>query len=184
MIDNDLRQIIAITPEGKHRPIAKLQAHQEGIHHLAISVFIFSGHSMLIQRRADTKYHSAGLWANACCSHPDWNESPEDCASRRVDEELGVTLHLEHIGIIDYKADVGDGLIESEKVHMFIAEVDANALNLQLNEQEISAVRWINIEKLEKELKQTPELFAAWFHQYMSRQDPPFLHIRDRMEQQ
>ena len=42
-----------------------------------------------MQQRADGKYHSGGLWANTCCSHPRWNESLDDCAHRRQFEELG-----------------------------------------------------------------------------------------------
>ena len=40
----------------------KLQAHQEGLLHRAFSVFIFNDkNELLLQQRALTKYHSAGL---------------------------------------------------------------------------------------------------------------------------
>ena len=49
----------------------KLEAHQQPILHRAFSVFIFNNkNEMLLQKRASTKYHSANLWTNACCSHP------------------------------------------------------------------------------------------------------------------
>ena len=49
----------------------KMEAHQKALLHRAFSVFIFnSKNEMLLQQRAIKKYHSGGLWTNACCSHP------------------------------------------------------------------------------------------------------------------
>src|SRR3989338_8660614 len=49
----------------------KLSAHKSGKLHRAFSVFVFnSKKELLIQKRAQGKYHSAGLWSNTCCSHP------------------------------------------------------------------------------------------------------------------
>jgi len=49
----------------------KLKAHKEGKLHRAFSIFIFNSKGeMLLQKRAKNKYHSGGLWSNACCSHP------------------------------------------------------------------------------------------------------------------
>ena len=49
----------------------KLEAHLKGKLHRAFSIFIFNTNGeMMLQRRALNKYHSGGLWSNACCSHP------------------------------------------------------------------------------------------------------------------
>ena len=51
--------------------MGKLEAHKQGLLHRAISIIIFnSKKEMLIQQRAFTKYHWAGIWSNTCCSHP------------------------------------------------------------------------------------------------------------------
>jgi isopentenyldiphosphate isomerase len=39
---------------------------------------------MLIQRRALSKYHSGGLWANSCCSHPRYGERFETSVQNRL----------------------------------------------------------------------------------------------------
>ncbi len=44
----------------------KLEVHRQGLLHRAFSMFLFDGERLLVQRRADGKYHSAGLWANTC----------------------------------------------------------------------------------------------------------------------
>lgn len=71
-------------------PVEKLEAHEKGLKHKAISVFMICNGKILIQRRALEKYHTPGLWANTCCTHPLWNEAPEDCAMRRMKEELAI----------------------------------------------------------------------------------------------
>lgn len=71
----------------------KLQAHQKSLLHRAFSVFLYRGDEMLIQKRAAGKYHSAGLWANTCCSHPRVGEGLEDAVSRRLwDDTLSTVL--------------------------------------------------------------------------------------------
>ena len=51
----------------------KTQIHQQGLLHRAFSIFIFDSQGrLLLQQRAFSKYHSAGLWTNSCCGHPRW----------------------------------------------------------------------------------------------------------------
>ena len=76
--------------EGRLVPFDKIAAHLEGKRHQAVSVFVVDGKRVLIQRRAMGKYHTPGLWANTCCTHPHWGEAPEECARRRLREELGI----------------------------------------------------------------------------------------------
>ena len=77
--------------DGTLTPVDKLDAHKRGLRHKAVSVFVTRGDTVLIQRRAMVKYHTPGLWANTCCTHPDWDEPSLSCAHRRLDEELGIT---------------------------------------------------------------------------------------------
>ena len=68
----------------------KMEAHQKGLLHRAFSIFVFnSGGEMLMQQRAPGKYHSGGLWTNACCSHPQPGEKTDAAARRRLKEEMG-----------------------------------------------------------------------------------------------
>ena len=79
------------------RPVGiceKLEAHAKPMLHRACSIFLYSDGQMLLQRRNRNKYHSGGLWANACCSHPRAGETLEEAASRRLREELGIQAPL------------------------------------------------------------------------------------------
>lgn len=169
--DSDQRLIPAVGPDGRRTPIDKLEAHRLGVLHDAVSVFIFDGDDMLIQRRAAGKYHCAGKWANACCTHPDWGEDIAASARRRLREELGVDLELTEVGETTYRADVGGGLIEHERVRLFRAHVDRAGLRLELNPAEVCAVRWVNCQALRREAAQHPDRFAPWLRIYLDRWD-------------
>ena len=79
-------------PKGQ---MEKLEAHEKGLLHRAFSVLIFNSKGeMLLQKRASSKYHSGGLWTNACCSHPRPGEEAIDAAVRRLQEEMGFTTPL------------------------------------------------------------------------------------------
>ncbi|OYQ34648.1 isopentenyl-diphosphate delta-isomerase [Niveispirillum lacus] len=161
--------IPAVAADGSLFPIEKLHAHITGQLHLAISVFVFDGDWVLLQRRASGKYHCGGLWANTCCSHPHWRETVEACATRRLTEELGVTLPLNRHLTVDYEADVGGGLREHERVTLFSASVDRNQMVLRPDPQEVAATRWVRINDLQREVAQWPEHFTPWLRIYLLR---------------
>ncbi|HSU49504.1 MAG TPA: isopentenyl-diphosphate Delta-isomerase, partial [Segetibacter sp.] len=99
----------------------KMEAHSKGLLHRAFSVFIFNDQGeMLLQQRAVSKYHSGGLWTNACCSHPRPEEATEDAALRRLQEELGFTVSLAKIFDFRYNASFTNGLTEHEFDHVFV----------------------------------------------------------------
>ena len=127
-----------------------------------------AGERLLIQQRAMCKYHTPGLWANTCCTHPDWDEPAGDCAVRRLRQELGITgLLPEHRDRVEYRADVGGGLTEHEVVDLFVAEAGAD-LTVVPNPEEVMAVRWVTLEELEDELGRVPERFTPWLRIYMA----------------
>jgi isopentenyl-diphosphate Delta-isomerase len=89
-------QVILVNKEDE--PIGlmdKLEAHEKGVLHRAVSVFIFnSNNELLIQRRSLEKYHTPGIWSNTACSHPRNNESTLSCANRRLFEEMGIKTKI------------------------------------------------------------------------------------------
>ncbi len=148
-------------------PIEKLKAHTDNVRHVAVSIFIFHQNKLLLQKRASTKYHSAGLWANTVCSHPRWQESAEDCANRRLQEELGWQVPLTLFGSIDYSAPVGD-LFENEHVHCFHGtHSSANDIE-NYNRIEVEDVEWLSLPEVLQQLADNPARFTEWFRIYMT----------------
>ena len=153
--------------EGTLTPVEKLEAHQRGLKHKAVSVFVLDGPKVLIQQRAAGKYHTPGLWANTCCTHPDWDESAADCAVRRLKEELGISgLYPAHRDRVEYRAEVGDGLIEHEVVDIFVANA-TSALSVTPNPEEVMAVRWVDLFDLKAEVERHPGRFTPWLKIYL-----------------
>lgn len=175
--DEDI-EITAIDAQGEFHPAPKLKVHVDGTLHLAISVFLYSAEGILLQKRALGKYHSGGLWANSCCSHPNWGEDITACATRRCREELNLDVLPQPVGVVDYRADVGNDLIEHERAHIFVAQVNPDVVNVAPNATEVAATRWADRASLEQELRAEPEKFSQWFQQYMSRQDEILRDLR------
>ena len=161
--------IPGIAEDGSLFPIEKMQAHRDAVHHLAVSVFLFDGDELLIQRRALHKYHCGGMWANTCCTHPHWNESAIDCANRRLGEELGISAPITQGRVVEYEADVGNGLTERERVTMFTGKVSKADLAISCNADEVAEIRWISPAALREEVDAGPERFTPWLRIYLER---------------
>jgi isopentenyl-diphosphate delta-isomerase len=163
-----MTDLIPAWVEGTLAPVDKLEVHRRGLRHPAISVFVMDGDRTLIQRRALTKYHTPGLWANACCTHPHWGEAMEACATRRLWEELGIAgLGIEPRDRVEYRAAVGNGLTEHEVVSLFTAEADAG-LTVAPNPAEVMEVRWVGLDALRAEIATRPEAFTPWLRIYLA----------------
>ena len=161
--------------QGVLKPLEKLEVHKKGLRHKAVSVFLISDYNVLIQKRASMKYHTPGLWANTCCTHPLWSEDPKECAHRRLKEELGIEVsELVYKNKIDYKADVGNGLIENENVDVFVGSIkEKDNLKILLNKDEVAEVRWICFDRLKEEISLSPDKFTPCL----------IIYVQDHFEQ-
>ena len=138
----------------------KLEAHQKGLLHRAFSIFVFNSKGeLLLQQRADEKYHSAGLWTNTCCSHPRKGEKMEDSVSRRLKEEMGMSCQTGFKFSFIYKMLFENGLTEHEFDHVFFGVSDEEP---RLNPLEVKDYRYIGLEKLRKDVESHPQKYSAW----------------------
>ena len=156
-----------ILVDGLDRPLGtatKEDAHFKGLLHRAFSVVLVRegerGPELLLAQRAMGKYHSGGLWANSCCSHPRAGEEVLEAAVRRVPEELGCEVaDLREIGCFAYRAVFDTGLAEHEYDHVLLGRpVGAPAPD----PTEVSAVRWERADDVARDLAAHPERYCAW----------------------
>ena len=141
--------------------MGKMEAHQKALLHRAFSVFLFDKKgNMLLQQRAATKYHSPSLWTNACCSHPMPGETTERAASRRLQQELGITTVLTKAFHFTYKAIFDNGLTEHEFDHVFVGEYEGE---MNLNKEEVKDVCYKAMSEIKLELNNNPIAYTAWF---------------------
>lgn len=139
----------------------KWEAHEKALLHRAFSVFVFNNNNqLLLQQRALTKYHSAGLWTNTCCSHPRVGETIEMAAHRRLFEEMGFDCDLSVKTSFIYKAEFDNGLTEHELDHILVGYYNGN-ININLNE--VASYKWVDVNWVKADLKQNPNDYTAWF---------------------
>ena len=139
----------------------KMQVHREGRLHRAFSVFVFDRRGrLLLQRRAQSKYHSAGLWSNTCCGHPRSGERVIESGQRRLKEEMGFSCKLRWVAALRYRADVGNGLIENEYDHILFGRYDADP---DPDASEVLEWDWRRHDALRKDVRRDPDAYSAWF---------------------
>lgn len=139
----------------------KQEAHSSPVLHRAFSVFLINDkNEVLIQKRAKNKYHSGGLWANACCSHPAPGEDVILSAESRLNEELGISTELKELFTFVYLHKFEENLFEYEYDHVLLGKYNGQ---VELNKEEASECLWISVEQLSKALLLTPQKFASWF---------------------
>lgn len=138
----------------------KLSVHKTGVLHRAFSVFIFSSKGkLLLQQRAESKYHSPGLWSNTCCSHPGPGEKSQAAAGQRLGEEMGMNCALQFSFNFIYKYKFSNGLTEHEFDHVYFGRSD------DLPKPDITEVKdwkYVSLNDLEQEICLHPENYTAW----------------------
>ncbi|MEM0909449.1 MAG: isopentenyl-diphosphate Delta-isomerase [Pseudomonadota bacterium] len=145
----------------------KMAVHRSGELHLAFSVMLYrvqsDGIYFLLQKRANTKYHSGDTWSNTCCSHPLPHETIRTAAKRRLKEELGIEapILLRNLNHVIYRSELDNGMIEHEFDIVVAGQV--HDLNTDVNLNEVSEIRWWSQQEIEHTLLNEPNTFTAWF---------------------
>ena len=157
-----------ILVDARNRAVGRAEkstVHREGLRHRAFSIFLVDrAGRLLLQRRSRAKYHSGGLWANACCGHPRPGERTLQAARRRLGEELGATAGLRFGFLAHYRTALPNGLIENEIVHVYFGVAPSA---LALNAAEVSQVAHRSLGRLEGDIARHPRRYAYWLRHYM-----------------
>jgi isopentenyl-diphosphate Delta-isomerase len=139
----------------------KMEVHQKALLHRAFSIFVFNEKGeMLLQKRADKKYHSAGLWTNACCSHPQPGEETLAAAQIRLQEEMGFNTVLKKAFEFIYKTPFDNGLTEHEFDHVFIGTYNGEIVP---NAEEVSDYCFKPVEEIKSSIQSHPQKYTEWF---------------------
>lgn len=138
----------------------KIKAHKEAKLHRAFSVLIFNGKGdWLLQKRAITKYHSPGLWANACCSHPRPGKDLIKEAEKRLKEEMGFQCPLKESFSFIYKTKLG-AMTEYEFDHVLLGKFSGTP---RPSKKEVDDWKWVSTKDLKKDIKLGPKSYTSWF---------------------
>lgn len=139
----------------------KMEAHKKAILHRAFSIFILNKkNELMLQQRANHKYHSPGLWTNTCCSHQRDGETNIQAGTRRLQEEMGFTTALKDTISFIYKAPFDNGLTEHEFDHVLIGHYEDDPI---INKEEVADWKWMSIEHIRQDMLGQPERYTEWF---------------------
>jgi isopentenyl-diphosphate Delta-isomerase len=148
----------------KDEPIGlmnKMEAHEKAILHRAFSVFILNDNNeVMLQQRAQHKYHSPLLWTNTCCSHQRAGETNIQAGKRRLNEEMGFEVDLKELFHFIYKAPFDNGLTEHELDHVMIGYSNSEPF---INPEEVASWKWMKIEDIKDDMIQNPAEYTVWF---------------------
>ncbi len=141
----------------------KGRVHTEGLLHRAFSIFIFNDEGeLLIHRRADSKYHSPGVWTNACCSHQTTVHGEMQYIHNRLRMEMGIDTELVFLFKHRYKATFENGLTEHEYDHVYYGVYNGDPVP---DPVEVSDWQWYDSESVLEEIKKQPEKYSYWFRE-------------------
>lgn len=138
-----------------------------GILHRAYSIYIFnSKQELLIQQRSKDKNLWPFYWSNSCCSHPtislstSGSESLLKQAQQRLSEEFGFTTKLKFLYKFNYKAQYKKIGSETELCYVLLGKYNGV---VKPNHKEIADFKWVNIDWLKKDIKQSSAKYTPWF---------------------
>jgi len=156
-----MEQVILVDDADRAIGVAeKVAAHRECVRHRAFSVWVVSpSGDLLLQRRHASKYHTGGLWTNACDGHPRPGEDLAAAAARRLGEEMGLSCSLEHLYAFTYEARFDDGLTECEYDHVYLGVFAGDPAP---DPAEVADWRWVRPEDLARAVAERPEAYAVW----------------------
>jgi len=162
---NECDQIVLVDAHDIPQGVApKIEVHRRGLKHRALSVLVRDrAGNMLVHRRNAEKYHSGGLWTNACCSHPRPDEPAVEAARRRLAEEMGVHCEVKPLFMAQYRAAVSNGYIEDEVVHAFGGTYEGPVAP---DPAEVAEWKWMPFEALTDDLVRRPQLYTVWLRHY------------------
>lgn len=134
--------------------------HIGGYLHRAFSIFIFNNKGeLLMQQRAENKYHSANKWSNTCCSHPIEGEDIEFTIQRRLHEEMGISCALQFSFQFIYKAPLDNSMIEHELDYVYMGISNDTPMP---SAKEVKNWCYMNLQTLEFNLQNDETLYTSW----------------------
>jgi isopentenyl-diphosphate Delta-isomerase len=139
----------------------KLDVHKNGVLHRAFSIFVMNEkNELLLQQRAQDKYHSGGLWTNTCCSHGLPDRLLEDVIHEKLVQEMGFDCPIKKLFTFRYTAEFENGLIENEIDHVYVGQYNGEPVP---NPTEVHDWKWIALYDIKEMIHTEPEKYTYWF---------------------
>ncbi len=125
---------------------------------------------LLLQKRSKTKEAHPGLWDISAAGHASAGDTSIKAAIRETEEELGLTLSendFDYLFTVTQQVVLNNGTyINNEFNDVYLVKRDINQSELKLQKEEVSKIKFIAFEELEKIVKNDPANFVPHTEEY------------------
>ncbi|TLY03069.1 MAG: isopentenyl-diphosphate Delta-isomerase [Thaumarchaeota archaeon] len=141
----------------------KVKCHlPDGKLHRAFTILLFNKDGqLLLTQRSMSKMLWPGDWDGTVASHPRQSETYVSSAERRLPEELGITCKLDYLFKFEYHVTYKNIGSENEICGTLIGIIE-DPKKIKIVKDEISSIRWVNLDELLAEIKKSPKIFCPW----------------------
>ncbi|MCK5815930.1 MAG: NUDIX domain-containing protein [Flavobacteriaceae bacterium] len=136
----------------------KSEAHKHGYLHASVHVWFYTVNGeILLQKRSPNKIAFPNLWDVSVAGHISTGETAIASAVREIKEEIGLNIllkDLEYIGLHRELHQHTNDFIDNEVHYIYLSKLSTNINQLTIQEEELSAIKLINIHTFSEALKE------------------------------
>lgn len=130
------------------------KVHDLNMLHWEIAVFVVNNkRQILLQQRSATKRFNPNKWG-LCAGHVDSGEDIDDAALRELEEEIGLSLSKSDLNILENRKTIKKD-VNSHLTRFYYVVCNKNKFRIQ--EEEVSEVKWVNIDDVINMIKNNDE---------------------------
>ncbi|MFV0540419.1 MAG: NUDIX hydrolase [Aestuariibaculum sp.] len=138
-------------PTGK--TALKSEIHQKGFYHNTVHLWLYTNNKhILLSQRSAKKIICPLMWDVSVAGHIDAGEMVEQAIIRETQEEIGLNINIEalyKIGVFECFQTYGNGIIDNEFHHTFIAKLDTPLTDLVIQKDEVEALKLVSFSEFQ-----------------------------------
>ena len=133
--------------------------HERNLMHRAAHVLLMHpDKGLFLQLRSQSKDTNPGLWDSSAAGHVDAGESYNDCASRELFEELGISLSPDQLLEIGRMSPMADNGYEFIRIYKAVSREP-----IKLETSEVDDGKWVQADELNTLLADKQAQFTQTF---------------------
>lgn len=153
---------VDINNQSTNKKFEKDEFHKKGMWYREVIGFVINDKKeVLIQKRSSNKRDKPNLW-EICYGHVSSGEKPKEAIVRELKEEIGLEAKsddLQHIGI-EKTEEEQNGRYHNAFSYIYLIKTDKKIEDFKMQEEEVSDIKYIKLERLKEMLKNKDEVLA------------------------
>ena len=137
--------------------------HQKGLYHREVGIWIMNEKGeILVQKRSANKKQAPNKWG-VTAGHVDAGQEPIEVAIREVLEEIGLELSkedIEFLFVVKKYKKFSDTQYNNNIQYIYFTKTNREISEYIIQEEELSEVKYISIEELEKIIENKDEKYT------------------------